>query len=112
LENGYEVPTLLSSDARLVIKKDLGGSFYNIEVKGYWSFKEKAKLLSSGKTWNGGAVYEIDKVLLPEHVSQHIGRTFSDFTFGFVLLGFIAMSGVYSWHFWNIWKRQNYQEIE
>ncbi|CAB4410673.1 unnamed protein product [Rhizophagus irregularis] len=113
LKNGDEVPTLLSNDAILVIKKELGGSYYNIEVKGYWSFKEKAKLLSSGRAWNGGAVYEIDKVLLPEHVQQ-IGRTFSDIIIGFVLFGFLAMSGIYSWHFWNIWKResQGYREIE
>ncbi|RIA87980.1 FAS1 domain-containing protein [Glomus cerebriforme] len=110
LTDNYEVPTLLSNDANLIIKKDLRGN-YNIEVKGYWSFKEKATLLSSGKTWNGGAVYEIDKVLLPEHVTQHIGSTFADITIGSVLFGFIVMSGVYCWHFWNIWKRQSYQEI-
>ncbi|GBB93115.1 hypothetical protein RclHR1_02110014 [Rhizophagus clarus] len=111
LKNDEEVPTLLSNDAILVIKKALGGRYYNVEVKGYWSFREKARLLSGGKTWNGGAVYEIDKVLLPEHVQQ-IGRTFSDITMGFVLFGFIAMIGIYSWHFWIVWKRQGYQPIE
>jgi solute carrier family 25 carnitine/acylcarnitine transporter 20/29 len=113
LKNGDELPTLLSNDAILVIKKAIGGSYYSIEVKGYWSFKENAKLLSGGRTWNGGAVYEIDKVLLPEHVQQ-IGRTFSDIIMGFVLFGFLAMSCIYSWHFWQIWKReiQGYQEID
>jgi len=109
LKHNAEFPTLLSNDVRLVIKKDLLGG-YSIEIKGYLFLR--AKLLIGGKTWNGGAVYEIDKVLSPDHGSEPIGGMFLSVIISLLLSGFIVIGCVGGLHFWQIWKRRRgYQEI-
>ncbi|CAI2190114.1 19858_t:CDS:2, partial [Funneliformis geosporum] len=108
LKDGYEAPTLLADDVKLVIKKDLLGGDYNVEVKGQWV---SAKLLIGGKTWNGGAVYEIDKVLLPDFNGEDIGRIFLAVIVGLLLSGFVGIGGFGCFHFWDIWKRSSYEEI-
>ncbi|CAG8552088.1 2742_t:CDS:2 [Funneliformis caledonium] len=108
IKDGYEAPTLLADDVKLVIKRDLLGGDYNVGVKGQWV---SAKLLIGGKAWNGGAVYEIDKVLLPDFNGEAIGRIFLGVIIGLLLSGFFGIGGFGCFHFWDIWKRSSYEEI-
>ncbi|CAG8511934.1 19460_t:CDS:2 [Racocetra fulgida] len=105
LREGKELNTMLSDDAKLVVRKDILFGGYKIEVKGGF-FEDSARILGKGVAWNGGAVYEVDKVLKPERTFPHIGRLFF-----FVVLGLLASItlctlGGYIWHHWYLYRRR------
>ncbi|CAH1756573.1 3639_t:CDS:2 [Entrophospora sp. SA101] len=110
LREGKELQTLLSNDAKLVVRKDIFNGGYMLEVKGHWSFMDKAGILNSGRTSNNGTVYLIDKVLLPEHVSEEpIGKAFLGFVIGLLLFSFVSSSGVYGWAWILHWRNLGHE---
>ncbi|CAJ0838489.1 6952_t:CDS:2 [Entrophospora sp. SA101] len=110
LREGKELQTLLSNDAKLVVRKDIFKGGYMLEVKGHWSFMDKAGILNSGKARNNGTVYLVDKVLLPEHVSEEpIGKTFLGFVIGLLLFSFVSSSGAYGWAWILHWRNLGHE---
>ncbi|CAG8578893.1 14558_t:CDS:2 [Dentiscutata erythropus] len=112
LSDGKEFPTLLSNEAKLIIRKDILHGVYKIEVKGEFNLFGKAKITGIGKTWNGGAVYEVDKVLLPRHQVSQIGSAFFGITIGILIATFISMGGGLGLHHYQRYRRRvGYQPI-
>ncbi|CAG8558941.1 2905_t:CDS:2, partial [Dentiscutata erythropus] len=105
LREGKELNTMLSDDAKLVVRKDIIYGGYRIEVKGGF-FEDKAKILGMGRAWNGGAVYEVDKVLMPERTFPHIGRVFFGVVLGILASLIIITLISYAWHHWIIYRRR------
>ncbi|CAG8670774.1 15690_t:CDS:1, partial [Acaulospora morrowiae] len=107
LAEGAEFSTLLSDNAKLVVRKNIIHGGYDIEVKGYYSLIDRARITGVGKTWNGGAVYEIDKVLLPEHNSFNVGIMYFGLIVGSILVAiFITSGGGLGYHHYRQYQRR------
>ncbi|CAG8551136.1 1205_t:CDS:2 [Acaulospora colombiana] len=107
LVEGAEFPTLLSNNAKLVVRRNILHGGYDIEVKGYYSLIDRARITGTGRTWNGGAVYEIDKVLLPEHNSAQVGMMFFGLIVGTLLVAvFITTGGGLGYHHYRQYQRR------
>ncbi|CAG8619562.1 737_t:CDS:2 [Racocetra persica] len=105
LREGKELNTMLSDDAKLVVRKDIIFGGYKIEVKGGF-FEDSARILGKGVAWNGGAVYEVDKVLKPERTFPHIGRLFFFVVLGLVASIILCTLGGYIWHHLYLYRRR------
>ncbi|RIB08559.1 FAS1 domain-containing protein [Gigaspora rosea] len=112
LREGKELNTMLSDDAKLVVRKDILYGGYRIEVKGGF-FEDKARIRGMGKAWNGGAVYEVDKVLNPVRPFPHIGRVFFGVVLGILASLILITLVTYVWHHWVIYQRRaGYNRID
>ncbi|CAG8684074.1 16355_t:CDS:2 [Cetraspora pellucida] len=112
LREGKELNTMLSDDAKLVVRKDIIFGGYKIEVKGGF-FEDSARILGRGRSWNGGAVYEVDKVLRPERTFPHIGRVFFYVVLGLMVFITVGTLGGYIWHHWSLYQRRaGYRPID
>ncbi|CAG8676811.1 2244_t:CDS:2 [Cetraspora pellucida] len=112
LREGKELNTMLSDDAKLVVRKDILFGGYKIEVKGGF-FEDSARILGKGRSWNGGAVYEVDKVLKPERTFPHIGRVFFYVVLGLMTFITVGTLGGYIWHHWSLYQRRaGYRPID
>ncbi|KAG9296617.1 hypothetical protein G9A89_002888 [Geosiphon pyriformis] len=110
LQDGEAFPTLLANDIKIQIKQDLFTRLYYVEIQGALSFDERAKIISIGKTSNGGAVFQIDKVLI-RNSSQHLVRMGLMVLIGLGLGGFLTMGGSAGYWGWQKWKSWGYSQI-